>query len=196
MRSSGTACPAPCTPLRRWPTSQSGDPDGPGRSCPLAGETSHYCPRTSPDTAFTGAAEVTALLGEVTWARGLYQRLLPYRGLHAVIAWGVSCRGAFDRYLGMLAATVGKVDLAREHYESALALEERLRTAPAIARTQYWYGRLLLDSDRGQDRRRARVLLRGARATAEPLGMARLVCDIDELTIASGQLGPSSGQPC
>jgi tetratricopeptide (TPR) repeat protein len=128
---------------------------------------------------FTHAAEAIAALGEPAWARALHQRLLPFSGLHAVIAWGVACKGAYDRYLGMLAATLGDHDRARDHYEAALQLEERLRTPPAVARTQYWYGRLLLDHGGERDQHRAEALLRAARATGVRLGMARLVQDVD-----------------
>ena len=144
---------------------------------------------------YTTAAEVVAELGETAWARALYRRLAPYRGLHAVIAWGVASKGAYDRYLGMLAATYGDAGRAREHYESALRLEERLRTPPAVARTQYWYGRLLLASDVERDRNRAAALLRAARATGEPLGMGRLVQDIDQLAVGNDQSGHGLGQP-
>jgi tetratricopeptide (TPR) repeat protein len=140
--------------------------------------------------AFTSSAEVTALLGEPGWARVLYRRLLPYAGLHAVIAWGVACRGAYDRYLGMLAATFGDTDRAQRHYEAALRLEEQLRTPPAIARTKYWYGRLLVDRATDPDRQQAATLLRSARSTATSLGMDRLVRDIDLMAPAGPPRGP------
>jgi hypothetical protein len=142
---------------------------------------------------FTNAAEVTAALGETAWARTLYRHLAPYRGLHAVIAWGVASKGAYDRYLGMLAATYGDAVRARKHYESALGLEEGLRSPPAVARTQYWYGRLLMASDVERDRNRAAALLRAARATGEQLGMARVVQDIDRLAVGNDQAGQRLG---
>jgi DNA-binding SARP family transcriptional activator len=129
------------------------------------------------------ASEAAAVLAEPDTAASLYRLLRPHHGRAVVAAWGVVCRGAFDRYLGMLASTSGEIGAAREHYEAALRLEERLRSAPSLARTRYWFGRSLLDAGDDRDRRRADGLLRMARATAESLGMGRLVSDIDRLVI-------------
>jgi hypothetical protein len=50
-----------------------------------------------------------------------------------------------DRFLGMLASTPRRFDEAEQFFQSALALEERIGSAPFVARTRYWYARTLLD---------------------------------------------------
>ena len=129
------------------------------------------------------AAEATAVLGEAARADALYRLLHPHRGRAVVAAWGIVCRGAFDRFLGMLAATSGEHEVAREHYEAAMAFEERLRSPPAGARTRYWYGRLLLDAGGGRERRRAEVLLDEAGRIGADTGMRGLVAAVDALVI-------------
>ena len=51
---------------------------------------------------------------------------------------GYLCVGAADRFLGMLAHTLGRLDDAAAHYTTALELEQRLKAAPLTARTRYW----------------------------------------------------------
>ena len=53
------------------------------------------------------ASEASALLGDVAAARVLYEQLLPFAGRHA-IGHAEGSVGAVDRYLGLLAATIGK----------------------------------------------------------------------------------------
>jgi len=53
---------------------------------------------------------------------------------------GRGVRRDIDRYLGMLAATMGDAAVAAEHYEAALA-RRRDRRRPLAARTRYWFGR-------------------------------------------------------
>ncbi len=47
----------------------------------------------------------------------------PLAGTNMMIGHGVACYGAADRYLGMLAATVGDTDGACRHFEEASAPE-------------------------------------------------------------------------
>ena len=78
----------------------------------------------------------------------------------------VACYGAADRYLGMLAATLGESERAEEHFERALELNRRDGRATWLAHTAYEYGRLLLA--RGPATRdRAEALLGEAAALAE-----------------------------
>jgi len=58
-----------------------------------------------------------------------------------MIGHGVACYGAADRYLGMLAATLGLRDRAGGHFERALELNRRMGANTWLARTSYEYGR-------------------------------------------------------
>ena len=53
----------------------------------------------------------------------------------------VSCYGAADRYLGMLAATLGEWDRAEEHFERAIELNRRMGAGTWLAHTAYEYAR-------------------------------------------------------
>ena len=91
--------------------------------------------------------------------------------LLVVYAGGSHSSGAVDRYLGMLEGVLGRFADAEAHFDSAIALEERVGAPPLLARTGYWYGRMLLAREHQSDRARASGLLRAAFETAEALGM-------------------------
>jgi tetratricopeptide (TPR) repeat protein len=125
-------------------------------------------------------AEVCARLHDPNHAPDLYEQLLPHGG-HLVTIGGPVCLGAADRFLGMLAATLGRLDDAEAHYRTALELEDRMKAAPLAARTRYWYARTLLARDASGDAGRATELLQTAHATAEELCMAALAADVEGL---------------
>jgi len=132
-------------------------------------------PRDATWTAcLTVLTELCAALADAPRARVLYDLLAPRRGSLAVWVWGVACAGSVDRYLGMLAATMGDAPVAAEHYEAALAQEESIGATPLAARTRYWFGRLLVGSTDAAERERGRLLLEGSRRSADELGMAAL----------------------
>jgi DNA-binding CsgD family transcriptional regulator len=86
----------------------------------------------------------------------------------------VSCYGAADRYLGMLAATIGEPERAEEHFERAMELNRRMGAATWLAHTAYEYARFLLSQRRGE-RERAEPLLGEAATLAERIGMPTLL---------------------
>ena len=73
----------------------------------------------------------------------VYPELAPLAGGNVVIGHGVACYGAADRYLGLLAATLGDHDRAVEHYERALAFNRAMGATTWVAHTLYAYGRTL-----------------------------------------------------
>jgi tetratricopeptide (TPR) repeat protein len=138
-----------------------------------------------PGVTWTGSAfiltELCALVGDADRARVLYDRIVPYAGKTLTIAFGIYCAGAADRFLGMLALTAGRVALAVDHCEAALALEQRLGSPPLIARSKFWLARSLLARDDPGDQDRARMLLTEAADAAAKLGMAALGEDAGQL---------------
>ena len=82
-----------------------------------------------------------------------------------MIGHGVACYGAADRYLGLLAATLGDHERAIEHFEQALAINREMGATTWVAHTLYAYGRTLRMRG-GQRRRRPSVgaALRGGDA--------------------------------
>jgi class 3 adenylate cyclase/tetratricopeptide (TPR) repeat protein len=136
------------------------------------------------------AAEVAVALRDMARCTQLYDHLLPLAGSAATIG-SAAYHGAADRYLGLIALALGRPNDAVAHLEAAVAIHERMRARPWLARTQYDLGRALLARATPADSERALALLNEALATANAVGMARLV---DETLAAKLALqGISSG---
>ncbi|MDQ6817066.1 MAG: AAA family ATPase, partial [Actinomycetota bacterium] len=67
--------------------------------------------------SLTYLVDACAAVGDEALAALLYPELAPLAGSNVVIGHGVACYGAADRYLGLLAATLGDHDRAVEHFE-------------------------------------------------------------------------------
>jgi DNA-binding winged helix-turn-helix (wHTH) protein/tetratricopeptide (TPR) repeat protein len=101
----------------------------------------------------------------------LYRRLSPYGERLIVIGYaGIACLGSVHRHLGLLAATLGRCELAREHFEAALDVNRRASATLPLARTLRDYGRWL--SAMGDDR--CRPYLDEAEALAQNRNLADL----------------------
>ncbi|MGC2374408.1 MAG: AAA family ATPase [Solirubrobacteraceae bacterium] len=112
----------------------------------------------------------------------VYPLLAPLAGRNVMIGHGVACYGAADRYLGMLAATLGDTDDAASHFEAALYLNRQMGADTWLAHTAYEYGRMLRahgDSDRGEQ------LLVEAALLAEAVGMPTLLARVRTLAPVS-----------
>jgi DNA-binding CsgD family transcriptional regulator len=80
-----------------------------------------------------------------------------------------------DRLLGLLALGAGQKRRAIGHFEDALAFCRRSGYRPELAWTCYEYARALLDVGRGDDRKRAAILLEESHDLSLQLGMRPLV---------------------
>jgi DNA-binding CsgD family transcriptional regulator/tetratricopeptide (TPR) repeat protein len=131
--------------------------------------------RDSPWLAsLTYLVDATAAVGHRDLAALVYPELAPHAGRNVMVGYGVASYGAADRYLGMLAGTLGDFDLAGEHFESALELNRQMGMRTWLAHTGYEFGRMLLARGRADDRSRAGLLLGEARALATEIGMPSL----------------------
>ncbi|NOT55801.1 MAG: AAA family ATPase [Deltaproteobacteria bacterium] len=126
-------------------------------------------------------AATCAILNETTIAAQLYQQFLPYAEHHVVAHPGIISLGSGQHFLGLLASTMQRHDLAVHHFADALASNTRMGLRPVVARTQYEYARLLLSRRRPGDVARARDLLARARATATALEMTSIAARVEEL---------------
>jgi DNA-binding CsgD family transcriptional regulator len=117
----------------------------------------------------------------------LYPELAPLSGGNVVIGHVVACFGAVDRYLGMLAATLGQWERAEDHFERAMILNRRMGADTWLARTAYEYGRMLLARGEAD---RAAALFGEADRIAERIGMAAL-----RRQIGSMQTTPAVSKP-
>jgi class 3 adenylate cyclase/tetratricopeptide (TPR) repeat protein len=84
-------------------------------------------------------------------ADALYDLLLPWRD--QMVFNGAVVSGSVELYLGGLAATLGRHEVADEHFAAASAVHEREGVRGWEARNQIDWARSLLDRGRGQEAR-------------------------------------------
>ncbi len=114
--------------------------------------------------------EACALLRDAKRAEVLYRLLLPYAKRNVVVV-NAAVNGSVERYLGQLAATLGRYDDAARHFEAAIDFDRRLGARPLQARVQVDYARMLLLRGAPGDRERALRLANDALGVAHTLGM-------------------------
>jgi len=120
-------------------------------------------------------SETCATLGDAQRAAVLYKLLSPYSGQNIVAPYMIAMTGSASRQLGMMAAVMGRYDHAERHFEDALAFDQKMNARPWVAHDQYNYAKMLLARAAPGDRDRALALLQAALATAEELGMAKII---------------------
>jgi DNA-binding CsgD family transcriptional regulator len=123
-------------------------------------------------------AQTCYALADAARAETIYRLLQPYARQTANHPTAV-CFGTTELYLAMLANTANRADAAREHFDSAVALNRAMRAWPYLARTLYHYGVFLTGRATEAERRAGFQQLREAEELARRLGMARLVFEIN-----------------
>jgi DNA-binding CsgD family transcriptional regulator len=129
--------------------------------------------------SLTYLADACAAVGYEEIAALVRSELEPHAGTVLVVGHAVACYGAADRYLGMLAATLGDWEVAEARFDTALDLNRRMGARTWLAHTAYEYGRMLHARGRPEDATRAAALLDEAAALAERIGMSALLARID-----------------
>ncbi len=119
-------------------------------------------------------AETCAIVDDPGLAAQVHAELAGLSGKNLVIGQAVACYGATDRFLGMLAATMGDLPAAERHFEAALAHDVALGSPTWLTHTGAAYARMLQRRGRGDDVARARELRAAATATARELGIGAL----------------------
>jgi DNA-binding CsgD family transcriptional regulator/tetratricopeptide (TPR) repeat protein len=137
-------------------------------------------------------ADASTALGDETMAAIVYPELEGLAGSPVVIGHMVACYGAADRYLGMLAATLGEAEEAERHFGRAMALNKRMGMSTWVAHTAYEHGRFLLGRGR-PSRERAEALLGEAAGLAERIGMNGLLARIGALGVPAPHRGLPDG---
>ena len=148
-------------------------------------------------TSLTYLTDACAAVGDAELAALVRIELEQYAGTIVVVGHGVACYGAADRYLGMLAATLGDWDVAETSFEAAMDVNRRMGAATWLAHTAYEYGRMLHARGRPEDAARAASMLGEATGLAERIGMPALLTRIDavQATIAPPTLLPDGLSP-
>jgi DNA-binding CsgD family transcriptional regulator len=123
--------------------------------------------------SLTYLTDACSVLGDESIAALVYPELAPLAHANVMIGNLVAFYGAADRYLGMLAATLGEWTQAEEHFERAIGLNRRMEATTWLAHTDYEYARMLLASRR-DGRGRAAPLLEEADRLAAAAGMRAL----------------------
>ena len=118
----------------------------------------------------TFLAEACTLLRDEPRAARLYDLLRPLDGRFLVVV-PILPWGAASHSLGRLAATMGRIDLARRHFEDAMAVNASIGARHWLARTQMAYAEMLLDCGANSDRARAVTLLAQSAEISGGLGM-------------------------
>jgi DNA-binding SARP family transcriptional activator len=125
--------------------------------------------------------EAATQLGDAATAKRVLDHFEPHSGHLAVMGWGVLCLGAVDRFLGMLALTVGRLDTAVAYLEAGLAKEQTMGLPAFRARSGRWLGAALLQRSGPGDRGRARTVLQATADEAAALGMPALAAEAKHL---------------
>jgi hypothetical protein len=121
-------------------------------------------------TTMTMLADLAADVGDAPRAERLYALLEPYADVNVVIGLGVVCEGAAARYLGRLAAAIGRPEEAKRHFEYALQRNAALGAPMCLARTQLDYAQSLGPARSA----RARELIESAASAARELDLPAL----------------------
>jgi DNA-binding CsgD family transcriptional regulator/tetratricopeptide (TPR) repeat protein len=129
--------------------------------------------------ALTYVADASTALGDEAVAALVYPELLPLVGTNVMIGHLVACYGSADRYLGMLAGTLGEWERAAEHFERALELNRQMGARTWLAHTGYQYARMLRRA--GDSSSRVSGLLSHAAELAADGGMHALSARIDAI---------------
>jgi tetratricopeptide (TPR) repeat protein len=127
--------------------------------------------------SITFLVEVCAALGDRDRAQVLYRVLSPYAP-YAVVASEWASFGAAARFLGQLAATMGRWQEAEAHFEQALSMNAAMGAKPWLAHTQVQYAQMLIERSIADDVERARVLLDESETLARQLSMRLLETQI------------------
>ena len=91
------------------------------------------------------AAEVCARIKDAERAKTLFALLRPYQGRLIVLGPAVACFGPADRYLGLLAATLGQIEEAMTFLTGALEQAQQIESPPWAARTMVDLATLPID---------------------------------------------------
>jgi DNA-binding CsgD family transcriptional regulator/tetratricopeptide (TPR) repeat protein len=137
--------------------------------------------------AWAGRLQVSVGLGEAEDTAALLERLDRERARHVTGVTGtVTYLGPVELYLGIGAASLGRLDTAVADLETAVRVALGNGARPFVVEARYELARALATRAGPGDLRRARAVLADCRAGAEDLGMAPFVGRADRLLAGLG----------
>jgi class 3 adenylate cyclase/tetratricopeptide (TPR) repeat protein len=113
-------------------------------------------------------------------ALAIYDALLPYVPSNPNVVFAVTY-GSMARVVGRLATMLERYDEAEQHFETALASNDRMGFHAWTTWTRLNYGEMLIRRNGPGDRERAATLLRQAHDFAKESGMAKVERDSERL---------------
>jgi hypothetical protein len=119
----------------------------------------------------SGIAEAAHLLGDAGTAARVYELVLPYAHLPAMVSLGIACFGSNHHTLGVAALTAGEPDLAVGHLAEAVRANLAIMHWPAVTASRVRYARALELRGRPADAAAAREARILAREEASALGL-------------------------
>ena len=142
---------------------------------------------------YAGFAELAAAFGDQETAAEIHRGLLPYADLFICGGAGlILVEGSARRYLGIAATVLGRLDEAVRHLRAAITANQREGLEACTAFATFDLAHALARRRRPGDRDEAAALAVSAAATAEQLGMARLLRQTRRLSaeLAGLTVGP------
>ena len=128
-------------------------------------------------TAICVLAESCALMSDAARAQVLYDLLKPFEDRNVVVTQA-ACWGSSRRFLGLLAATLGRGDEAAAQLQAAIAFNDACGNPAGAAVVRRDLARLLVARGAEGDLNRATGLLREALRTAEDSGAEALIAHV------------------
>jgi tetratricopeptide (TPR) repeat protein len=110
---------------------------------------------------------------------------------YLALGWSyVAWDGPRCRFIALLLGRLRRYEEASVAFEDAIARLEKLEALPYLARTEYEFGRMLLERGGEGDAARARALFASSRERAVTLGMSGLVTLLDRRATAAPPTPP------
>jgi DNA-binding CsgD family transcriptional regulator len=141
--------------------------------------------------SLTYLTDACSLIGDREIAALVYPQLAAHEGGNVVVGYSVAFYGAADRYLGMLAATIGDRERAERHFAAGHELNRRMGAKTWLAHGCYEHGRLLVTAG---EHERAEPLLHEARVLGEQIGLPSLLARIRALRLGGGPARRVNGE--
>ncbi|MBA3583772.1 MAG: hypothetical protein H0W36_04455, partial [Gemmatimonadetes bacterium] len=129
---------------------------------------------------------VCAFVGDAPRAARLYDMLAPYREFSVTAGMPALSIGSVEAVMALAAATSGRWDVAEDHFERAVATNERMGNRIWAVHIQYEYAVQLARRGDTGDAPRLADLLRACLAGATAMGMTRVVDEARALADRSG----------
>jgi len=137
---------------------------------------------------------VCAALDRTDYALILHDRLLPYAGMNATLN-AVAMFGSAEKYVGVLASLVGRLDEAIGHFEKSFRFDRKTGARPWAIYSGYELASSLARRGTAEDRAKALDLLPGLEAEAAELKMKRALARLGETRelLSEGKVTPRKG---